>query len=283
MDVARDGAVLEPGIVYGRGGGRDLALDVLRPEAVAGEARPLVLWVHGGGWRSGSRADPPTAPLVARGVVTASASYRLSAEAIFPAQIHDVTAAIRFLRANAARWNVDPDRIGIWGHSAGAHLAALAAATADTGAFAGEGGNVGVSGAVRAVVALAPPTVFLVERPLRPHWPAAFDLLGGELDDPAVRERARLASPQTHVGAGAPPLLVVHGDADTAVPIADGRSLVAAWREAGAEARLVEVPGEGHDLPSVFGTMSDGPLMARIVAFFAETLGPVAAADGGRR
>lgn len=280
--------VFEPDIVYGSGGGRELALDVLRPRDLGGEPRPAVLWLHGGGWRAGSRDEHANDALAARGFVTATASYRLSGEATFPAQIHDVKAAIRFLRASAGRWNVDPDRIGVWGYSAGAHLAALAALTPDDAELEGEGGHPDVSSAVATAAVLAPPADFtrdwaaMSDFPPHPGWEANVAFLGGSIDDPAVRERARLASPVTHVSAAAPPVLVVHGARDEIVPVAQGRSLVARLREAGANARLLELPEDGHTLPSVFGEAGapPTPAMARIVAFFAETLGPVPPAGG---
>ena len=277
------GVVFEPDIVYGTGGGRDLALDVLRPREIGGAPRPALIWLHGGGWREGSRDQHANGPLAERGFVTASASYRLSGEATFPAQIHDVKAAIRFMRANAARWNVDPARVGVWGVSAGGHLAALAALTAGNAELEGEGGHPEASSSVTAVAALAPPTDFLVDWeatsdfPPHPGWDAMPMMLGGDLSDSVVRERARLASPIVHASVDAPPMLVVHGTQDDLVPVAQGRSLVARLREAGADARLLELPADGHDLSSVFGEEGTPPTpaMERIVAFFEETLGPV--------
>ncbi len=276
----------EPGIVYGTGSGRDLMLDVLRPSDSGGDPRPAVVWVHGGGWMGGERAPSPNAPLVARGFVTASISYRFTQEAAFPAQIHDVKAAIRFLRANAGRWNIDPDRIGIWGASAGGHLAALAAVTAGVAAFEGEGGHPGVSSTVQAAVPLCPPTDFMLDWSRVSDYPphpevevAGGQLLGGaNLADPAVRAQATLASPLVHAWAGAAPTLVVHGARDDLVPVAQARSFVGRLRDVGAAVDYLELPDDDHSLPSVFGEEGAPPTgtMARIVEFFAKTLGPVA-------
>jgi acetyl esterase/lipase len=282
MWMDRADLVFEQDIVYGRGGGRDLEFDVLRPRD-HGSPRPAVIWIHGGGWREGSRDWTPNDLLAVRGFVTASISYRLSGEAIFPAQIHDVKAAIRFLRSNAARWDIDPDRLGVWGHSAGGHLAALAALTAGNAELEGAGGYPEASSAVQAAVALSPPTDLvtdwaeMTDLPLHPEWTAVSEMLGGDHADPAVRERARLASPVAHVGAAAPPVLVVHGARDDLVPVAHGRSLVTRLRDAGADARLIELPEDGHDIPSVFGLEGSPPTstMRQIIASFEETLGPV--------
>lgn len=277
--------VFEPDIAYGTGSGRELMLDVLRPRDPGGERRPAVIWVHGGGWMGGDRAPSPNAPLVARGFVTASIGYRFTQEATFPAQIHDVKAAIRFLRANAGRWNIDPDRIGIWGASAGGHLAALAAVTAEIATLEGDGGHPGVSTAVQAAVPLCPPTDFMLDWSRTSAYPphpevgvAGPQLLGGaDLADPAVRATATLASPLVHAWAGAAPSLVVHGVRDDLVPVAQARSFVARLREVGAPVEYIELPVDDHSLPSVFGAEGRPPTetMERIVAFFATALGPV--------
>ncbi len=276
--------VADPNIVYGTGSGRELMLDILRPRDAGREPRPAVIWVHGGGWVGGDRAPSPNLPLAQAGFVTASIGYRFSHEAIFPAQIHDVKAAIRFLRANAGRWNIDPGRIGIWGASAGGHLAALAAVTADRADLEVEGDNPGVSTAVQAAVPLCPPTDFLVDlasiSDYPPHPEAAqalSQLLGGDdLADPAIRYRAELASPLVHAWAGAAPTLVVHGTRDDLVPVRQARSFVARLREVGAPAEYIELPEDDHSLPSVFGEDGAPPTatMERIVEFFATTLAP---------
>ncbi len=283
--------IAEPDIPYGTGGGRELHLDILRPDLPLVPARPAVIWVHGGGWREGSRSPAPNVQLAKHGFVTASISYRLSDEAIFPAQIHDVKAAIRFLRANADRWGIDPARIGIWGHSAGGHLAALAAVTSGMPELEGDGGNPDQDSNVQASVPMSPPSDFTVdwydESGFPPHEraPSAVDALFGGLDpaDPADMDRARSASPIHHVSAGDPPMLVVHGALDDLVPIAQGRNLVLALQEHGVDALLLELPHDDHGLLQVFGDLGvhreDGepvtPAMAEIVAFFVRTLEPV--------
>src|SRR4051812_2613946 len=149
-------------------GFRPLTLDLFRPSAPAGPV-PLVLWIHGGAWRFGTnkRESPQLAygrigeRILAAGYALARATYRLSGEAIFPAQLHDVKAAIRWLRHHAAGLGLDPGRFAVWGESAGGHLASLAALTAGDPALAGHEGIVGVSDAVQAAIAWYAPSNLL--------------------------------------------------------------------------------------------------------------------------
>lgn len=270
-------------LAYGTGSGRDLYLDVLRPDVPLQPPRPAVLWVHGGGWREGSRSPSPSWLLAERGFVTASTSYRFSEEAAFPAQIHDVKAAIRYLRANAGRFGVDPERIGIWGGSAGGHLSALAAVSEGVSVLEGEGGNPNESSAVQAAVAISPPTDFLMDWWVDSAFPehevvtdVVAGLFGEESGD--YRELARLASPVHLAHGGVPPVLVVHGTLDDMVPISQGRRLVEALIEHGVEASLLELPHDDHSVRSVFEATPENRTTARreIVAFFERVLGPVA-------
>lgn len=203
-------------VTYGRGGGRDLQCDIYLPPDVQTPA-PALMLVHGGGWRQGSKAMMRDFALraAAGGFVCVAPEYRLTPEAPWPAQIHDVKAALRWLRANAAELGVDPERIALQGSSAGAHLVLLAAGTADFAPFDGDGGNAGVSQAVKAVVAIYPPTLMFTgeERP-RGGMPARA-LLG----ESAEAEGARLASPVEHVSPAYPPTFLLHGTADKTVPV----------------------------------------------------------------
>ncbi len=276
--------ILETDVPYGTGEGRDLLMDVLRPDVPPHPERPAVIWVHGGGWRGGVRDQHPNRMLAARGFVTVSISYRFSQEATFPAQIHDVKAAIRSLRTNAMRWGIDPERIGIWGHSAGGHLAALAAVSSGIPALEGDGGSPDESSDVQAAVPMSAPTDFLVDwyadSGFPPHeaFSAVPQLLGGlDLADPDLAEQARLASPTALATADAPPMLVIHGTLDDLVPVGQARSLVTTLLDLGVEASLLELPKIDHSQDAMLGPEDGtlGPVRREIVDFFVRTLGPV--------
>lgn len=222
-------------------GYRPLKLDLYLPARPRAGGVPLVIWVHGGGWEIGNpRADwtygdwtAVLARLAARGYAVAGVSYRLSAEAGFPAQLDDVYAALRFLRANAARWGIDPARVYLWGLSAGGHLAALAGAQGATLA-----GDLHVQGVV---VWFGPGDLTL--------YPSSGENLRKFLRcPPSGCERAALAAASaiTYVSARSPPMLVMQGDADTLVPAEQGRALYERLRAAGVPARLELLPGLGH-------------------------------------
>lgn len=200
-------------VAFGTGGGRDLRCDVYTPPGGA-ERAPCVILVHGGGWREGDRTQLRGYGILLgrQGYVCVAPEYRLTPESPWPAQIHDVNAAIRWTRANADQLGIDPGRIALEGNSAGAHLALLAAGAPDVDAYVGEGGNAGVDTSVAALIAIYPPTVFSHgerERGAVP-WQALSD--NGGLED------ARLASPIHHVGPDFPPTMLIHGGSDTTVP-----------------------------------------------------------------
>lgn len=268
----------ETGIQYGLGGDTPLFLDVLRPDDDHAPLRPAVIWIHGGGWHSGKRQPNPNRTFAELGFVTAAISYRFSQEAIFPAQIHDVKAAIRFLRGNHERFGIDPERIGAWGHSAGGHLAALAGVAGDAPGLEGSGGTPGGSSALQAVVPASSPTLIDQTAPNAELDAARLQLLGKSvLDEAEFLERARLANPATHVGASTPPFLIVHGVVDDLVAIEDARALTAALTLAGSAVTLLELPDASHNQEQVIGPVSGPitPVRQQIVEFFSEILGPI--------
>lgn len=238
---------LLPGLEYGRAGDEPLLLDLISPGGPADEPRPAAIWLHGGGWYAGGRESGPTywcALLAAHGFVTAAVDYRLSGDAPFPAQIHDVKAAIRWLRANAATYQVDPSRIGIWGHSAGGHLAALAAVTGDLPELEGDSGRPGESSSVQAAATASAHSDFLDPGCDSDH-PVLCQLFGGtRAERPELR---RLASPVTHVRAGTPPFLIAHGTLDETVPYSQAVRLHQALSAAGTPAELVTIEGGYHN------------------------------------
>lgn len=213
-----DRVTIETDVVFGQGGGRDLRCDIYHPPANIGpppaSGRPAVVLVHGGAWRQGDRTQLRGygIRLGIEGYVGIAIEYRLTPEAPWPAQIHDVKAAIRWVRANADRLGIDARRIAIEGNSAGAHLALLAAGTVGHSGFEGEGGNPGTSTEVGAVIAVYPPVLFAAGQLVTGSVPLAA------LSDAADSEVARMASPLNHVGSDFPPTMLVHGTADDLVP-----------------------------------------------------------------
>ena len=131
-------AEVQTDVVYGKIGERELKMDLMVPKEKSENPLPVVVWIHGGAWLEGTKEPNVALPLVKYGFVTASIEYRLTPEAIWPAQIHDCKAAIRFLRANAKKFNIDPGRIGVWGSSAGGHLVAMLGLTGDVKSLEGE-------------------------------------------------------------------------------------------------------------------------------------------------
>ena len=224
-------------------------LDLFLPKEAADEGPlPLVVFVHGGGWQGGDkRAGTMLLPLVQSGeYAVASVGYRLTGEAIWPAQIHDCKAALRWLRANAASRGIDPDRIGVAGASAGGHLVCLLGTTAGTADLEGSIGEHDAEDTrVRCVVNQFGPTDFT-------DIAGAHDaakgmlakLLGGRPQE--VPEVARAASPIAHVTAGDAPVLCIHGTDDQLVPYDQSTKLDRACEQAGVECLLLTVEGGGH-------------------------------------
>jgi acetyl esterase/lipase len=246
-----ENVVLEADIEYGLAGDRSLKLDLLRPRDQGEKVLPVVVAIHGGGWEGGSKETYRGLPasLAASGnYVGISVGYRLSGEAIWPAQIHDCKAAIRWVRANAARYRIDEKRIGVTGNSAGGHLVALLGTSGDVQELEGECGNPGVSSRVACVVDFCGPSDFLhfLEQRGSGGRSSVIKLFGAP---PAERpDAARAASPVSWVSADDPPFLIFHGTDDGTVPFAQSESLAAALRSAGASVTFVRVEGGGHGL-----------------------------------
>jgi len=243
-------------LFYVENGHERQQLDVYLPTR-SGARRPLVVWIHGGGWKAGDKRGCPARTLVNRGFVVASINYRLSQHAVFPAQIHDCKAAIRWLRRHAEAFEIDPDRVGVWGSSAGGHLAALLGTSADVGALEGNLGTTGPSSRVQAVCDWFGPTDFLqmntqAGKGGRIDHDAADSpesrLLGGAV--PSVPEKAQLASPLTYVSADDPPFLIQHGEQDQLVAWQQSQSLHAALDQVGAASEFVRYPDAGHGFRS---------------------------------
>jgi acetyl esterase/lipase len=232
---------------YVPGGHERQKLDLYLPVDAKGPL-PVVVWIHGGAWKQGSKDRCPAVPLATKGYAVASINYRLSQHAPFPAQIEDCKAAIRWLRAKAKNYQLDPEHIGVWGASAGGHLVALLGTTAGLKELEGNGGNLDQSSKVQAVVYWfgASDLRIIPERDTTAQS-AIGQLLGGSLKD--KKELAALASPVTHVTKDAAPFLIMHGDKDILVAFSQSELLEAALKKAGAEAMLIKVEGAGHGGP----------------------------------
>jgi acetyl esterase/lipase len=243
-----DGIIVEEGVVFGHGGGRELRCDTYTPQGAApGSASVLLL--YGGGWRMGERGRMREAGLALgkRGFVCVAGEYRLTPESPWPAQIHDVKASIRWMRANASRLRIDPAKIAVQGHSAGAHLALLAAGTVGMAEFEGDGGNAGVSTEVAAVIAVYPPVLFHVGDDRLSGSVPANALMGAA----ATEEKARAASPITYVTEKFPPTFLLHGTADSVVPPSASIRMNEALTKAGAPVEMHMYAG----LPHGFGRL----------------------------
>ena len=222
-------------------GVRPLELDLWLPPDGDGPV-PVVVFLHGGGWRLGSRhtrrpgvrrrRPDPFERLAQAGIAVASVDYRLSGEAVWPAQLHDAKAAVRWLRARAGELGVDPDRIAAWGESAGGHLAELLGLTAGDAALEGDVGVTGPSSAVAAVVAWYAPSDLAARRHRRRRRPGRRHHPRGAAARRARRRRvpdlAAQASPISHVSAAAPPFLLLHGRPTGSIPCAQSERLHAA-------------------------------------------------------
>lgn len=205
--------------------------------------RPVVVWIHGGGWESGDKRNPKTLGAAWRGTHVASVNYRLSTHAPFPAQLEDCKAAIRWLRAHADEHGIDSDRIGVWGASSGGHLAALVGTTGETTAF-DKGEHSKFSSSVQAACVFAGPTDLMLYGRSQAN-DTLGRLIGGPIQD--NREKVAQANPITHIGKNPPPFFLVHGDADTIVPVEHAHRLEAALKRAEGRVALHVVPGAGHD------------------------------------
>lgn len=253
-------------------------LDLYLPANAPGP-RPLVIFIHGGGWQGGDKATAAgkAPPLLNLGFAFASINYRLSSDAVFPAQSHDCKAAIRWLRAQAATYNLDPGRIGVWGSSAGGHLVALLGTSGGVPFLEGSvGGNLGFSSRVQAVADYFGPTDLL-------QMGGAHDLcnspesallgfclgeLKANIGDPNYAEElalANMAGPVNHVTPEDPPFHIAHGLEDGTVPWQQSQLLFDALQSTGVPATLRLVPGAGHGLPASEDVY--------VRAFFVERLG----------
>lgn len=238
---------------YAVHGGRRLELDLYLP-AADGQQRPLIIFFHAGAWRVGSRKDVERGVLaqVQRGYAVASVSYSLSDKAKWPAQLHEAKAAVRWLRAHAGEYGLDPDRFVAWGLSAGGHMASMLGVSERVVELEGELGWNEESSGVQALVSWCGPSDFLQmgqgkiidhDSPKSPE----SRLIGAPIQD--CPERVRLANPIAYVHPDMPPCYLLHGDADELVPFQQSEILYEALRDAGVPVQMEVLKGYAHGDP----------------------------------
>ena len=264
----RDKINVETDIEYAKAGDISLQLDVLKPKVESDKPRPVIVWIHGGGWQNGDKSSGlgRLGSYVASGdYVGVSVGYRLTDKGSWPAQIHDCKAAIRWVRANADKLGIDPDRIGVWGSSAGGHLVSHLGSSGDVKEVEGNLGTPslaagGVSSRVACVVDFCGPSDFPNFEITSGARSPISKLLGGlPIDKP---EAAKEASPITYVTKDDPPHLIVHGTDDRTVPFDQGVRLHEAQKKVGIDSTFVKIEGGGHGI--------GGPEVERRVRAFFE-------------
>lgn len=254
------GINLEKDLAYIPNGDPAQKLDLYLPARPADQPLPLIVHIHGGGWRGGNKFPCPVSSMVLKGYVVASIEYRFSQKAVFPVQIQDCQAALRWLRAHSKEYNLDPNRVGVIGASAGGHLSALVGTAGGKKAFAPIGGHEDQSDRVQAVCDIYGPadfTTVVQQADADKNVKNIFNfnlrgdpyslLIGAPLEEKA---KSQAVSPVHYVSKDSPPFLILHGTHDTLVPYAQSEQLAAALKAKGVEAWLQKLPGSGHGGPA---------------------------------
>ena len=267
---------------------KPLLLDLYLPQAKSGEAMPLIIYIHGGGWREFNKDICPGEIVAAKGKAIACINYRYSTEAVFPAQIHDAKGAVRWLRANADQYNLDPNRFGAWGDSAGGHLSALLGTSEGVDYLEGDQGNLEYSSGVQAVCNWYGPTDFTQVQPAfsEPISPKVWQeyrgvpwylytvvttlLLGGSVSEKT--QLAQAANPINYIDSEDPPFMIVHGDLDKIVPVNQSVILVEALESYGVPVTFVRKPKMTHSYEGQNGENFDPELIDLALDFFDKTL-----------
>ena len=225
------GVKVERDIEYARVGDKALLLDLYVPDKPTAKPMPVVVWIHSGAWAGGSkRGGCPALGLVGKGFAVAAVDYRLTRDKVtWPVFLHDCKAAVRWLRGSAKQYNLDPGHIGAWGSSAGGHLAAMLGLTCGDKNLEGDvGQHLDQSSCVQAVI----------------DWCGATT----RASHLAGRDGARPSgNPVDYAHAKAPPILIMHGDADATIPFSDSEALRDALQKAGAPVTFHAIPSAGHD------------------------------------
>ncbi|MEP4077587.1 alpha/beta fold hydrolase [Haloferula sp.] len=263
LGASEANAEVKKGIVYAKTPQGELALDVYLPKEKTSDV--LLVHIHGGAWRSGSRKNPRVRDLVKRGYALASVDYRLSTKAKFPANVHDLKAAIRFLRANQDELGVKADKVVVMGISAGGHLAALVGVSNKVEELEGTSGqNLDQSSEVQGIVSFfGASNLETILKQSTPHGLSvrvpALKLLLGDVPE-KVPDLARLASPVAHVDKDDPPLLLIHGDLDPQMPVNQSLELQSVYESKGCPVTFINVHGGEHGGPRFF----DSEMMDRV-------------------
>ena len=267
------GATVHRDLVYAQVGERKLPLDLYLPKS--DKPLPVVIWIHGGGWRNGGKGNAgPARALIEQGYAVVDVEYRLSGEAIFPAQIQDCKAAIRWVRANKQKYNLDADHIGVWGGSAGGHLVALLGTSGDVEEFETDTHS-NYSSRVQAVCDWFGPTDLLqmneqaIPGSTMDHDAAdspESQLVGGPIQQQPYMALAEKANPIEYVSEDDPPFLIVHGDDDKLVSYRQSELLQAALTKVGVQSKLQIEPGAGHGFRD--GKTSKQELAQQAAEFF---------------
>ena len=240
--------VFERGIIYGKAGEVELKLNMARPAVHDEKAAPLpvIVVIHGGGWAAGSREghNDLTWKFAQRGYLAVTISYRFAPKYLFPAQIEDAKCAVRYLRAYAKKLNINPDRIGAVGFSAGAHLSMMLATMDEADGLEGEGGHREQKSKVQAAVSFVGPTDFTVDDLPQASQNIIKAWLGGDLKEKALE--AKQASPITYVNKGDAPMLLFQGTVDPLIPNTQAYRMTEALSKAGIKGRVEMILGGGH-------------------------------------
>ncbi len=261
----------------GKGGDTPLYASIFRPKNPPAGLMPAIVFIHGGGWSSGSHYSFYGGWLAEKGYFVASIDYRLTKTATWPAQIEDCKLGVRWLRAHAAEFHIDPNRIGVFGTSSGGHLACCVGLIKNVPELEGTGGYSDTSSEVQAAAAFCPPTDFTGEWvPPKPHPAWVVALFGKPREErPDLWQQA---SPAHYVRADAPPFFIAHGENDFHVPFAQGKHLAEALGNAGAKVEWLPIANAGHDFfvnPTTPESTLDPTreiIMQRLLAFFDRSL-----------
>lgn len=265
------GVTLERDVVYSRPGGRELKLDVFAPESQVGLA-PAIVYVLGSGWNGGDKSHfwRQAAHMATLGFVGVCIEHRGSAEAHYPAAVDDAKTAVRWLRANATRYRVDPERIGAAGGSSGGHIASMLGVTRSMASMSEASEYAGFSADVRAVAAFNPALDLRVVGTTAEGRPLPERFLGVPMDEDPARWAA--ASPITRVDRNSAAFLILHGTDDVATPYAQATAMVRTLEQAGVSVELLTADGVGHGF---FNTPPwYQPTLERMAEFFVRVLGP---------